>query len=207
MITPFHFACFVEECVRVVCDSADPALGKFLKVTRHTSLTDHRARLSFAPANAPASVHVTLNIALVPQKESQTALNCVLHSPATKMHEPFRVLMTTVEESQPHITRIFDFVQKAFATLNYTSFTPGATPAANASATAAAAAAAVSAAAAAGKRTVVATSDEEEEITLPGNHKYILEKHLEKGQAVKMRTADGKYVPEGELPAKLIIND
>lgn len=207
MITPFHFACFVEECLHVLCDSADPALGKFLKITRHTSLTEYRAKLSFAAANAPTSAHATLSIALVPQKESQTALNCVLHCSAAKMNEPFRVLMTSVEESQAHIARVFDFLQKAFATLDYASFSPEVAPAASGASAAAAAAAVSKAMANSGKRSVVETSKDEEEVTLPDNKKYILEKHLEKGQAVKMRTADGKYVPEGELPAKLIVND
>lgn len=208
MITPFHFACFAEECLRVLCTSADPALGKFLKITRHNSLSEHRSKLSFAAVNAPdGASHVTLSIALVPQKSTQTALNCTLTCPSAKLSESFRVLFSSVEESQAQITKIFTFLQKAFATLNYAGFTPGAAaPAASASADAVAAAINATTAAA-GKRTVVAASEDEDEITLPDNNKYILEKHLAKGQPVKMRTHDGKYVPEGELPAKLIVND
>jgi hypothetical protein len=73
-------------------------------------------------------------------------------------------------------------------------------------AAAAAALAAAEASAKEKKRQVVETSSNEEEVTLPGNHKYILEKNIAPGEPVRMRTADGKYVPDGELPANIRIN-
>lgn len=194
MITPFHFACFAEEQLRAQCASADAPLGKFLRITRRNSLSEHRAQLNFGPPGGEDFVaHATLDIQLVPQKDSQTALNCTLACPSQKLKSHFRLLISRIDESASSIPAIFGFVQKAFAPLNYTSYVPSANDAAAAPAASPA------------QRTVVATSANEDEITLPDKNKYILEKDPAKGEPVKMRTSDGKYVPEGELPAKLII--
>ena len=195
MITPFHFACFAEERLRAQCAAADAPLGKFLKISRRTSLSEHRAQLNFGPPFAEDFVtHATLDIQLVPQKDEKTALNCTLNCPSQKLNSHFRLLISNIEEAQPQIAPLFAFVQKAFAPLNYTTYVPSA-----------AESAAAPVAAASAQRTVVAASANEDEITLPDHNKYILEKDPTKGEPVKMRTSDGKYVPEGELPAKLLV--
>ena len=198
VITPFHFACYCEARLRAQFGVLDKPLGSFMRIMRRASLSEHRAALQFGayPANGEDfSTHATLTIQLVPQKDEKTALSCQLECPSEKLRKNFRVLINAVEETETQILLILQFLQKAFLPLGY--------PTAPLREEEPAPVAAAPVAEAAGHRSVVATAEGEEEVTLPDNKKYIFEKAPPAGGAVRMRTHDGKYVPDGALPATL----
>lgn len=214
-ITPFHFACHIEERLRAQFEILDAVLGSFLQIQRRFSLTENRATLQFGAKPTSAEEfcpHVSLSIQLVPQKEQKTAFNCALTCPSQKSHKYFRLLLDTIEESETQILKILKFLQDSFLPLGYTTakLEPIPTEAAVEAAAVAANNATLETAKALVQNAGKATQAEEltpEAAAVTGGKKYIYEKAPTTGEPVRMRTHDGKYVPEGELPAELRILD
>ena len=215
MITPFHFACFCEERLLAQFEILDPALGSFIQIFRRFSLTEDRATLQFGAKTSAGEEfvpRVTLILELILQKGDQTALNCFLDCPDTKAQKSFRLLLNEPDEAEPQILKILAFLQKAFLPLGYTT-TPNIadTPAATAPISEDTASTTLETAkdlmSSAGTATQPDNIDSltPDAAALTRGKKYIFEKEVAQGEAVKLRTHDGKYVPDGELPATLRI--
>lgn len=202
-----------------------------MQIARRFSLTENRASLQFGARPAAGedfTPHATFFIQSISQKEERTAFNCALECPSAKLHKNFRLLITAPEEAETQLLGVLKFLQTAFLTLGYTTQRAPIPAEAQADAEAIATAAAAMANATsqpgtaeatlqtaealmknAGSATA-ATNDEsltEEATAVTGGKKYIYEKEAAKGNAVRMRTHDGQYVPEGQLPAELRIID
>ena len=206
MITPFHFACFCEERLRSQFDILDKPLGSFIRILRRFSLTENRASLQFCPPTTEgeeATPHVTLGIQSVPQKDEKTAFNCQLFCPTQKLQKNFRLLLDSPQEAEHQILKVFEFLQKSFLSLGYTT----AVPAPEKNSTLEMAQSLIKAAV----QTSVPASTTDDPLTedakaLTHGKKYLVE-DAAKGDIVRMRTHDGKYVPDGELPANIrVIN-
>lgn len=198
VITPFHFACHCEERFRAQAAIIDAPLSRYIHSVRRTSLMENHASINFGKHIDPSqefASHVTLNIHQVPQKDEKTAFNCTLTCPSEKMTRNFRLLITRVEETENEILRVLQFLQKAFAGQDYVKNAPAMSAEETAAANAPAPAIAQANPSAAGRSTNEAPKK-----------KYVFEKELTPGDTVRMRTHEGKYVPEGELPARLRIN-
>lgn len=208
MITPFHFATHTEERLRAQFEVLDPALGGFVQIMRRMSLVESRATLLFGahPASgAEFTPHVIFTVSLVPQKDEKTALNCSLVCAEPKMAKNFRLLLSAPEQAETQILKVLEFLQKAFLPLGYTTAAPAPLPVEDPALAVMAAAAPKAAVVAA--RTVEPTPEGKEVVTLGDKNKYVFEKNPAAGEPVRMRTHDGAYVPDGELPAELRVND
>jgi len=208
VITPFHFACFCEERIRAQCEILDPALGNFMRVARRFSLTEERSMLQFGAAAAAEFAPIaTLVIELVPQKGELTAFNCLLEDNGAKEYKNFRLLLGAPDEAEPQILKIFSFLQKAFLPHKYIEAPPLVPAAADAEKVALETAQnLMSAAGSSTKHSPVAEALTPEAEALTRGKKYIVADETNDSGSVRMRTYDGKYVPEGELPATIKIN-
>jgi len=211
VITPFHFACHVEERLRAQFQILDPALGAFVQISRRFSLTENRAALQFGKktsAGEEFAPHVTFLIQLVPQKDEKTALNCSLECCEPQTQKGFRLLLNAPDEAEPQILKVLSFLQNSFMPLGYTTSKPKKIPTEAVEDAAAIAGNAMETAHALVRSAGGTTPAEDlsaEAAAVTGGKKYIYE-NAAKGETVRMRTYDGKYVPDGELPARLRVN-
>jgi hypothetical protein len=218
VITPFHFACFCEERLRAQADILDPALGGFMRIHRRFSLADERAVLQFCVKAAPESSPIaSMVVELVQQKSAQTAFNCLLDNPETKEQKNFRLLLVSPEEAEPQILKILTFVQRAFQPHKYKEAGQSAPDTSVAETEKSAletaqnlvssAGKAVTAVAAAPAKAATATETlSPEAAAITHGKKYIVAEGPTDDGTVHMRTYDGKYVPEGELPATIKVH-